>query len=464
MISHHQMIFGYNYGKMNRKIKPELLSPAGNLEKLKYAFAYGADAVYAGVPRFSLRTRENDFREESLIEGIQYAHNLGKKVYLTLNIYAHNTKVDGFIRELEKVAEWKPDGLIMADPGLIHQAVKRVPNIPIHLSTQANATNWTTVEFWKNMGVNRVILSRELRLKEIAEIHDRVPYIELESFVHGAICIAYSGRCLISNYMNHRDANQGTCTNSCRWEYDLQQQPGSLLNTENNQSTVSDDNYNSPGNGFYVKEKERSGEKFPLEEDEYGTYLFNAKDLCAVELLPEIHNAGVMSFKIEGRTKSTYYAAMATRSYRRAIDDMAEGKTFDSSNLIDLEALSNRGYTTGFYTRNPREYGENLHDSRSKERSHKAVGLNCKWDQETGLLWFDIKNKLGVDTDVEIFTPDGKEIIRISELRNQQGKQVDWIHGGAGRGAFPLENDPGEFTIIRRTLYEEEQICVKLES
>ena len=201
---------------MNIKIKPELLSPAGNLEKLKYAFAYGADAVYAGVPRFSLRTRENDFREESLFEGIQYAHKLGRKVYLTLNIFAHNTKVDGFIRELEKVAEWEPDGLIMADPGLIHQAVKRVPNIPIHLSTQANATNWTTVEFWKNIGVNRVILSRELRLKEIAEIHAQVPDIKLESFVHGAICIAYSGRCLISNYMNHRDANQGTCTNSCR--------------------------------------------------------------------------------------------------------------------------------------------------------------------------------------------------------------------------------------------------------
>ncbi len=240
---------------MNIKIKPELLSPAGNLEKLKYAFAYGADAVYAGVPRFSLRTRENDFREESLFEGIQYAHKLGRKVYLTLNIFAHNTKVDGFIRELEKVAEWEPDGLIMADPGLIHQAIKRVPNIPIHLSTQANATNWTTVEFWKNMGVNRVILSRELRLKEIAEIHAQVPDIKLESFVHGAICIAYSGRCLISNYMNHRDANQGTCTNSCRWEYDLQQQSSSLLTTEKNQTAGSADHYKSPGNGFTLKKK-----------------------------------------------------------------------------------------------------------------------------------------------------------------------------------------------------------------
>ena len=334
---------------MKTGIIPELLSPAGNLEKLKFAFAYGADAVYAGVPRFSLRTRENDFREESLIEGIRYAHRLGKKVYLTLNIYAHNTKVDGFIRELEKVAQWKPDGLIMADPGLIHQAIKRIPHIPVHLSTQANATNWTTVDFWKDLGVKRIILSRELRLKEISEIHKKVPNIELESFVHGAICIAYSGRCLISNYMNHRDANQGTCTNSCRWKYDLGQYTDSLLAKEKNQTSLfSAEHYKSPGSEYFVEEKERSGEQFPLEEDENGTYLFNAKDLCAVELLGDIRDAGVMSFKIEGRTKSAYYAAMATRSYRKAVDDMIGGKPFDSTILKDLMALSNRGYTTGF--------------------------------------------------------------------------------------------------------------------
>ena len=319
---------------MKKGLKPELLSPAGNLTKLKYAFAYGADAVYAGVPRFSLRTRENDFREESIIEGIQYAHNLGKKVYLTLNIYAHNMKVDGFIRELEKVGDWKPDGLIMADPGLIHQAIKRVPHIPVHLSTQANATNWTTVDFWKDLGVKRIILSRELRLKEISEIHEKVPDIELESFVHGAICIAYSGRCLISNYMNHRDANQGTCTNSCRWEYDIKQNKESLAGLEQSQTILSSDgNYLSPGDGYYVEEKERTGEEYPMEEDENGTYLFNAKDLCAVELLDDIREAGVMSFKIEGRTKSEYYAAMATRSYRKAIDDMANGNSFDLNNL-----------------------------------------------------------------------------------------------------------------------------------
>jgi len=436
---------------------PELLSPAGNLEKLKYAFAYGADAVYAGVPRFSLRTRENDFRENSLKEGIRYAHKIKKKVYLTLNIYAHNAKVDGFIRELEKIAQWEPDGLIMTDPGLIRQAIKRVPQIPIHLSTQANATNWTAVEFWKELGVNRIILSRELRLKEITEIHEKVSDIDLESFVHGAICIAYSGRCLISNYMNHRDANQGTCTNSCRWEYDLGQHPESLLTKEKEQpDTSSTKHYKNPGSGYFVEEKERSGEQFPLSEDENGTYLFNAKDLCAVELLSEIRDAGVMSFKIEGRTKSAYYTAMATRSYRKAIDDMADGKPFDSTVLKDLMALSNRGYTTGFYTGNPKEFGENYHDNRSMERTHKALGMNCRWDKATGLLWFDIKNRLGVETDVELFTPQGMKMVHVSELRNEKNKQVDWVHGGAGKGAFPMENDPGEFAVLRRRLYDDE--------
>ncbi len=442
---------------MKSSLIPELLSPAGNLEKLKYAFAYGADAVYAGVPRFSLRTRENDFREESLIQGISYAHALGKKVYLTLNIYAHNTKVDGFIRELEKVAAWNPDGLIMADPGLISQALKRVPHIPVHLSTQANATNWTTVEFWNDLGVKRIILSRELRLKEVAEIHKHVPKIELESFVHGAICIAYSGRCLISNYMNHRDANQGTCTNSCRWEYELKQSTESILNTEKNQEIhFNEQQHKSFERGFFVEEKERSGEQFPISEDNNGTYLFNAKDLCAVELLKEIRDAGVMSFKIEGRTKSAYYAAMATRSYRNAIDNMVDEKPFDPNHLKDLMALSNRGYTTGFYTRNPKEYGENYHDNRSLERTHRAVGTNCSWDKKSGLLWFEVKNRLGTGTTIDLITPEGLKSFRVSELRDEKGHPVEWVHGGAGKAAFPFELDPGEFAVLRRKLYKEE--------
>lgn len=439
-------------------VKPELLSPAGNLEKLKYAYAYGADAVYAGVPRFSLRTRENEFREDSLKEGIKYAHSMGKKIYLTLNIYAHNTKVDGFIKELEKVAAWNPDGLIMADPGLIHQAVKRIPEIPVHLSTQANATNWTTVDFWKNIGVKRIILSRELRLKEINEIHSNVPDIELESFVHGAICIAYSGRCLITNYMNHRDANQGTCTNSCRWDYKFGEEPESILATESQHvSSKEQPEYRQPDGAFYVEEKERKGEKYPIEEDESGTYLFNAKDLCAVELLDEIRDAGVMSYKIEGRTKSEYYAAMATRSYRQAIDDMVGNKPFNPDILKDLFALSNRGYTTGFYTRNPREFGENIHSSRSTERFKKAAGMNCSYDTKSGLLWFDIKNRIELNESVELITPTGQSEFKISEIVNEKNQTVDVAHGGTGRFGIPVETDPGEFAVLRRWLNEQEQ-------
>jgi putative protease len=435
----------------------ELLSPAGNLSKLKYAFAYGADAVYAGVPRFSLRTRENEFKEETLIEGIKYAHDLGKKIYLTLNIYAHNTKVDGFIRELEKVAEWKPDGLIMADPGLINQAIKRVPQIPVHLSTQANATNWTTVEFWKDLGVERIILSRELRLKEISEIHEKVSDIELECFVHGAICIAYSGRCLITNYMNHRDANQGTCTNSCRWNYELGEESDSLLENESHQhSSIQDRNYDRPAGEYYVKEKERKDEKYPIEEDESGTYLFNAKDLCSVELLEQLQSAGVSSFKIEGRTKSEYYAAMSARSYRKAIDDMKSGKPFNSDVLKDLLALSNRGYTTGFYTRNPREFGENIHSSRSSERFKKAAGMNCEWDEKNGLLWFDIKNRLEINNDIELISPSSVEEFEIKEIINSKYQKVEVAHGGTGRFAIPVEKNPGKFSILRRKLNDNE--------
>ena len=205
---------------MNRTTS-ELLLPAGNFEKLKYAFAYGADAVYAGVPRFSLRTRENDFRKESLVEAISYTHDLGKKIYLTMNIYAHNTKIKGFMDEIERTLQYGPDAMIMSDPGLIGLARKEFPELEIHLSTQANCTNWASAAFWRDQGVSRIILSRELSLKEIAEIHKKVPDVELEAFVHGAICIAYSGRCLISNYMNNMDANQGTCTNSCRWGYNF---------------------------------------------------------------------------------------------------------------------------------------------------------------------------------------------------------------------------------------------------
>ncbi len=436
--------------------KQELLSPAGNLSKLKYAIAYGADATYAGIPKFSLRTRENEFREDTLKEAISYSHNLGKQIYLTMNIYAHNTKVDAFIRELDKVISWEPDALIMADPGLINIARKRHPNMVIHLSTQANATNWSAVQFWHDLGVKRIILSRELRLKEIAQIHENVPDIELEAFVHGAICIAYSGRCLITNYMNHRDANQGTCTNSCRWEYKVGEVPESLIEIETQQESLTTKRSVEIPNNLYVEEPTRPGEKYAVDEDEHGTYMFNAKDLCSIELLNDIQKAGVISYKIEGRTKSEYYAAMCTRSYRKAIDDVNNGNPFNPQHLEDLMALSNRSYTTGFYTRNPREFGENYTDSRSKELLKRAVGMDVKYDASQGLLYFECKNRLEVGTEVEIITPDGESTVKVEEIVSSKGKKLEVAHGGMGVHAIPFDTDPGEFAVLRRNIYPKE--------
>jgi len=437
--------------------KPELLSPAGNYEKLRFALAYGADATYAGVPKFSLRTRENEFRTDSLKKGVEYSHNMGRKIYLTLNIYAHNIKIDSFLRDLDMVVEWNPDGLIMADPGLINITLKRYPKIPVHLSTQANANNWTTAEFWKDLGVSRIILSRELRLDEIAEIHKRVPEIELESFVHGAICIAYSGRCLITNYMNRRDANQGTCANSCRWKYEMGKMGESLLNVESREIPNREHSeYSHPEKGYFVKEFNRPDDKYPIAEDSNGTYLFNSKDLCAVELLGDIQNAGIGSFKIEGRTKSEYYAAMCTRSYRKAIDDMSSGFPFDTQNLQDLLALSNRSYTTGFYTRNPKEFGENTAEGRSRELTHKVAGIFVEYNHSTGLLSFECKNRLEIGTKIEIITPNTVAQINVVELINDKGKFVETCHGGSGRYSIPFEYNPGEFAILRRPIYEDE--------
>ncbi len=440
---------------MINNFKQEFLSPAGYLQKMKYALAFGSDATYAGIPKFSLRTRELEFNRNSLVEAIDFSHKLGKKLYLTMNIFAHNTKIASFLKELDRVVEWNPDAIIMADPGLINIAVKRYPKLTIHLSTQANTTNWTAVEFWRDMGVKRIILSRELRLKEIEEIHKRVPDVELESFVHGAICIAYSGRCLITNYLNHRDANQGTCTNSCRWEYKLGKEVSSLLDAENQQNTNYDKTHIPPDN-LTVEEPKRTGEQYPINEDEHGTYLFNAKDLCAIELLSEIKNAGVCSFKIEGRTKSTYYTSISAMAYRNAIDDVIEGKQFNPQNLKDLMALSNRGYTTGFYARNPREFGENYYDSRSKELSHKIVGIPVDYDNQRNLLTFEIKNRLEKGTSVEVITPHLRTIIEINEIINPKGKLVDVAHGGTGLFTIPLEKDPGEFVILRREIYDTE--------
>ncbi|MBT3630331.1 MAG: tRNA 5-hydroxyuridine modification protein YegQ [Candidatus Marinimicrobia bacterium] len=436
------------------KTTSELLLPAGNFEKLKYAFAYGADAVYAGVPRYSLRTRENEFRKESLLDGIAYTHDLGKKLYLTMNIYAHNTKIKGFMDEMERMLQYKPDAMIMADPGLIHLARKEFPQLDIHLSTQANCTNWASADFWRDQGVTRIILSRELSLKEIAEIHAKVPDVELEAFVHGAICIAYSGRCLITNYMNNMDANQGTCTNSCRWGYNFGQKSPSLLEMESQDIIQVDAPYTPPEDGFFLEEPKRPGQYFDMKEDEHGTYMMNAKDLCSIELLQQMRDAGIVSYKIEGRTKSVYYAAMTARSYRKAIDDMEADRPFDSKNLEDLIGIAHRGYISGFYTKNPQEYGQNYVDPSSQDFTHQNAGMVTSWDQSAQLLEFEIKNQIRVGETLEIISPDKTVEIVVEELYNGKKRPVDVVHGGTGLGYIPFDHDPGKFTVMRKVLAE----------
>jgi len=428
--------------------KPEILAPAGDMDKLKTALAYGADAVYAGIPKFSLRTRETAFSTESLQEAIEYVHKKDKKIYLTLNIFPHNLKVEAFLRELDTVVPMGPDALIMADPGMIALARDRHPAMPLHLSTQANTVNWAAAAFWRDLGLQRIILSRELRLDEIAEIHARVPGIELEAFVHGAICIAYSGRCLISNYLHFRDANQGTCTNSCRWEYRMAYERGSLLDIEGGQKAA--DALSAPAEGLVLHESERPGEAFPISEDMHGTYLMNSKDLCAIELIPELLRSGVCSLKIEGRTKSSYYTAVTTRAYRRALDAHLAGKLFDPEDLRELMRLSNRTYTTGFYTRNPRQYGENYEDGLSEGIGEAVAGRVLAYDPGSGLAELEVKNRFSQNETLTLITPEGNRDILPCRILDDKGRNLECAHGGGKNVRIPLTEDPGPFAFLRK--------------
>ncbi len=425
---------------------PELLLPAGDMEKMRYAFAFGADAVYAGVPKFSLRTREIGFRESDFPAAIAEAHSIGKKFYAAMNIYAHNSKLNAFLNELEKLLKWEPDAVIMTDPGLIYEALKRFPQIVIHLSTQANSTNYLSVKMWHELGVKRIILPRELQLSEIAQMHQTVPDIELEAFVHGAICIAYSGRCLISNYLNHRDANQGTCTNSCRWEYTLMQERESILQIENEQ-TASWTRREIPQN-LAVKEAHRS-EYFPIFEDEAGTYLFNAKDLCAIELIPDMINSGVVSLKVEGRTKSAWYTAITARAYRKTIDEHLAGMPYNPENINDLLSLSSRTYTSGFYTRNPRQYGENFEDGYSRSESHRVAATIRDYIPNEKLAKITILNRVEKDQQIELITPNEKRAYKIEMLINSSGEAVEVLHGGTGDGWINCPFHPGKYAFLR---------------
>ena len=389
---------------------------------LRTALAYGADAVYAGQPRYSLRVRNNDFGDlQALAQGVAEAHAAQRKLYVVSNILPHNAKLRTYLADMAPVIATRPDALIMADPGLIDLVRERWPEMPVHLSVQANTLNFAAVRFWQKLGIARIILSRELSLQEIEEIRQQCPEIELEVFIHGALCIAYSGRCLLSGYFNHRDPNQGSCTNSCRWDYrlhaaeqdatgDLRAQPEPVGRRH--------------AGDWLLEEGQRPGELMPIDEDEHGTYIMNSKDLRAVEHVGRLLEIGVDSLKIEGRTKSAYYVARSTQVYRRAIDDAAAGRPFDPALLGELAGLANRGYTDGFLQRHHEHDMQNYLRGHSESGRSLYVGDLLTWDaaRQRGLI--EVRNRFSVGDRLELIHPSGNRELTLQYMHDLTGREI----------------------------------------
>ncbi|MDR1350527.1 MAG: tRNA 5-hydroxyuridine modification protein YegQ [Zoogloeaceae bacterium] len=417
---------------------PELLAPAGSLAMLDTAFAFGADAVYAGQPRYSLRVRNNEFGKLALLaQGIQAAHERGKPLYVVSNLFPRNAKLATYLRDMTEVVALKPDALIMADPGLIDMARTAWPEMSIHLSVQANSVNWATVRFWQKLGVKRVILSRELSLEEISEIRQRCPDIELEVFVHGALCVAYSGRCLLSGYFNHRDANQGACANACRWAYRL--------------SAAEEDAEGAARKSGLLEETQRPGERMPIEEDAHGTYILNSRDLRAIEHVAKLVEIGVDALKIEGRTKSAYYVARACRNYRAALDDALAGRPFNPALFADLERLAHRGYTDGFYRRHaPADYQHYLAGHSASEQA-QYVGDVIAFDAVRNLAEVRVRNRFQCGEQLETLHPAGSGVFTLRHMENAEGQSIQDAPGNGHYVWIPLpEKSVGAFLAVIR--------------
>jgi putative protease len=432
---------------------PELLLPAASLDKMRTAYAYGADAVYAGQPRYSLRVRNNEFMLEQLAQGIEEAHAMGKQFYVASNLMPHNAKVKTYMADMEPVIRMRPDALIMADPGLIAMVRERWPEQVVHLSVQANTVNYAAVKFWKSVGLSRVILSRELSLDEIEEIRQQCPDMELEVFVHGALCIAYSGRCLLSGYFNHRDANQGTCTNSCRWDYKVdnaaEDGTGSIEKIDFDfdkalgESALSDcgsqPRHPLADRVYMISRPDHPEELMPVLEDEHGTYIMNSKDLRAVEHIERLVKIGVDSLKVEGRTKSIYYVARTAQVYRQAIDDAVKGRPFDLKLLGALDALANRGYTDGFYERHHTHEQQNYLRGHSESFRQQYVGdiVSC----ENGMAEIEVKNRFSVGDRLEVVHPSGNRIVELKEMHSLEGEAITVAPGSGHHVRIPLNGD-----------------------
>ncbi|GBE16477.1 putative protease YhbU precursor [bacterium BMS3Abin15] len=392
--------------------KLELLAPAGSPEKLKYAIQYGADAVYAGIPDFSMRYRINKFTEKSLKEAVEYVHKYNKKIYVTVNIYAHNIHIKKIEKHLKFLKNLNIDGVIVADPGIINLIKKHLPKVDIHLSTQANTTNWQAAKFWYDQGVKRIVLAREITLEDITEIKKNVPKLELEYFVHGAMCMSYSGRCVLSKWMANRSANLGDCAQPCRWKY----------------KQVASSRYNVSS----MRVEDQKGEyEIDLEEDSQGTYFFNSKDLNLLNYLDELQKAGVVSFKIEGRNKSVYYLTTVVKSYRKVLNAIVQKIPKQKENKITKEAqkdlgdLMHRGYTTGFLLGNEPEHNF----SKSHEDSpYEFVGEIVK--SEGNLVKIVPHNAIYKKDKLEIIAKEKNIPIKIKSILDENKKEVKSAHGG----------------------------------
>ena len=406
--------------------KIELLAPAGDLEKLKYAIHYGADAVYLAGPDFGMRKASKNFTNEQLLEAIEFVHENNKKIYITLNIIPHNEDLVGLKEYVQFLVESKVDALIVSDPG-IYSVIRSVSkDIEIHLSTQASVTNYETVRFWEDMGVKRIVLARELSLEEIEKIKSEVPNVDLEVFVHGAMCISYSGRCLLSNYMTGRDANRGDCAQACRWKYNL------------------------------VEEK-RPGEYYPIEEDDNGTFIFNSKDLCMIKHIPELFEANVDSLKIEGRVKTLYYVATVIRSYRLAIDAYYNGtytKELATELLDEIKKVSHRDFTTGFFFKKPDE-NDQLYTTSSYIRNYDFVGIVLDYDKSTKIATIEQRNRIFSGDELEVFGPEYEyNKFIMGEMVNSEGEVVDVVPRAKEIFKTKIDFPVKKYDLIRKAIEE----------
>lgn len=403
--------------------KPELLVPASSLEVLKVAVTFGADAVYIGGEAFGLRAKAKNFSMEDMAEGIRFAHEHGVKVYVTANILAHNDDLDGARAYFEELKAIGPDALIISDPGMFTIAREVCPEIDIHVSTQANNVNYMTFLFWQRQGATRVVTGRELSLKEIREIRDHIPdSLEIETFVHGAMCISYSGRCLLSNFFTGRDANRGACTHPCRWKYS-------------------------------VVEETRPGEYMPVYENERGTYIFNSKDLCMVDHLPDLVDAGVDSLKIEGRMKTALYVATVARTYRKALDDLEKGREVYEQNLPwyeqQITGCTYRRFTTGFFYGKPDENSQ-IYDSNTYEKDYVYLGIAGQPDAD-GVFDLEQRNKFSVGETIEIMKPDGRNIeVTVEHIQDPEGNEQESAPHAKQALKVKLSSAPEAMDILRR--------------